>query len=143
MANNNRLCRPSSKASLRAAGKARSDAQRFVTVLTDHPSLTAVLRQVLELTQEADAHDPIKPGRPVDRTKILRLFDFVVAGSFRLGTVTDATGRPARIGTAEKGQLVQEAAVHLCLSPQQTRDLARQLADLAGSYNAGIIEPGN
>lgn len=143
MAAQNRVCRPSSKAALRAAGKARADAGKIITVLTDKPSLTSVLRQIIELSQEADAHEPARSGRPTDRTQLLALFDFVVARGFRLGTLTDAAGKRKRIGTAEKGELVQKAAVSLHLSPQHTRDLARQLADLVGSYNAGILELGN
>jgi hypothetical protein len=58
----------------------------------------------------------------------------------QLGVVPDQSDLGwQRVGTAEKGEIVQTAAEILNLSPQRVRDLARQLADLAATIPEKMI----
>jgi len=91
---------------------------------------------IIEAALEAAAMPgPKRKGRPVDYRSLLALLDFVEAGGWVIGVTARRGGPDKRIGTADKGKLVLAAAAALNLSPTRVADLARQLADMAGTIN--------
>jgi hypothetical protein len=119
-----------------ATHERRKDAGKFHPTMSSDP-VVGLVRAMLEFVQEADGQEPLHSGPPVKRQALLDLLNFVEERGYRLGAITQPDGSRKRIGTAEKGKLVQEAAVKLNLSPARVRDLARQLADMAANLPEG------
>ena len=132
-----------------AAGEAMAAGQA-VGVVPPHPGppfarsstdpVAGVLRVIIEAAQAAaKMQSPSRSGRPVDYAHLLTLLDFVEDGGWELGVAQKASpGKPARrVGTSEKGALVKAAIAYFAarqaaLSATRIRDLACQLANMAG-----------
>ncbi|WP_419729217.1 hypothetical protein [Lichenicola sp.] len=98
--------------------------------------VAGALRFIIEAA-EASARLPSAPrrGRPPDYRKLLTILNFVEQGPWVLGIVPPGRlgGTDRRVGTGVNGKLVQSAAIKMNLSPARVSDLARQLADMAGT----------
>lgn len=138
MPSKDRRLRMPSKQALAAAHERRKASGTFNTTWTDDPAVGAI-RALLLFVKDADMQGQRQAGRPIDREPLLRLLKFLEEGGYQLGAITNVSGHTARIGTAEKGSLVQDAARALNTSPSRVRDLARQLADIAGELPEKMI----